>query len=47
MILKIEKEINNINNTLDSLKEVHTSLVDGRFNFFGTLVEKIEKVECV
>lgn len=43
----MKNEINNLNSALDSLKETHTSLVDECFNIYDTLVEKIEKVECV
>lgn len=47
MILKLKEEISNLNRALDSLKEVHTYLVGERYNVLNTLVEKVEKAECV
>lgn len=38
MILKLDEEINNLNRALETLKEVHTSLVDERYNVLDTLV---------
>lgn len=43
MILKLEKDINDLNCALDPLKEAHSSLFDERFNIFDTSVEKIKK----
>lgn len=47
MILKLEKEIHDLNSALDSLKEAQTSQVEEHFNVSDTSVEKIEKVECI
>lgn len=47
MISKLKEEINNINYTLESLKEAHISLMDEHCNVSDTLVKKIEVVECV
>lgn len=47
MILELEKEINNPNHALYSLKEVHASPFYERYNVLDTLVEKVAKVECV
>lgn len=32
---------------MESLKELHTSLVDEHYNVYDTLVEKVKKLECV
>lgn len=47
IFLKLENEINDLNNVLYSFKEVHTSLVDEHFNVSNTLVEKVERVKFV
>lgn len=39
MFEKLENEINDLNSSLDSLKNVHTFLVDKYFNVYDTLVE--------
>lgn len=46
IILKLENEINDLNNTLDSLKEEHTYLVSEQFNVFDALAEKVVKIDC-
>lgn len=47
MILKLIKEINDLNRALDSINEAPTSVVKESCNVSYTLVEKIEKIECV
>lgn len=47
MIEKLEKEINDLNSTLGSLKQAQTSMVDEHFNVYDTSVEKVEKVKRV
>lgn len=45
-ISKLEKEVCDLNNTLDSLKEEHASLIKERFIVSDTLAENIVKIEC-
>lgn len=47
LISKLEKEINDLNSSLDSLKGEHAYLVDERFNTSNTLVKNIVKIDCV
>lgn len=45
-ILKPEEEISNLESTLDSLKEEHTSLVNDQLNISNTLEEKVDVIKC-
>lgn len=45
-ISKFKKDINDLNSSLDSLKEEYSSLIDDRFSISNTLVENIDYVIC-
>lgn len=47
LISNLEKEINDLNSALYSLKENHASLVVESFSSYDTLVEKIVKIDYV
>lgn len=47
MHLKLEKKINSLKCTLDSLKKEHISLVCECYNVSDTLVDMVAKVKCV
>lgn len=47
LISKLEKEINDLNSILYSLKKEHASLIDEHFSTSDTLVEKIVNMDCI
>lgn len=47
LISKLEKDICDLNSSLETLKEAHASLVSEKFRASDILVEKGVKMECV